>query len=83
MRVEERERRQIAEQEAQECAALVFKAYVQTLAMVPSLCYLGRTLLAEDDNYMEVVANLHKSRKVWSCLLRILGSEGLYQRKSV
>ena len=38
--------------------------------------YLGRLLTATDYEWSEVIVNLHKAHKSWSCLSRILGREG-------
>ena len=50
--------------------------------MVYLFQYLVRTLSVVYDDCTEVIFNLHKSRKVWYHLLRILGREGSYPRTS-
>ena len=45
--------------------------------MVPSFKYLGRMLLAEDDDCLAVIRNLKKSRAVWRKMMRILSREGV------
>ena len=44
--------------------------------MVTSLKYLVRVLMSLDDDWLEVVGNLQKSRKSWARLPIILGMEG-------
>ena len=44
--------------------------------MVTFFKYLGRVLMSLDDDWLEAVGNLQKSRKNWVCLPIILGMEG-------
>ena len=53
-----------------------FSAYGRTLDMVPYFKYLGRILLAEDDDWIVVIQNMTKSRAVWRKMTRILCREG-------
>ena len=66
----------MVEKEARDGDALSFKAYDQSLPMVSLFCYLWWTLMATDDEWPAVVGNLRKARRVWACLLWILGWEG-------
>ena len=43
--------------------------------MVSLFLYLGQKILAVDENWTAVDANLHNTRKVWSRFLRILQKE--------
>ena len=42
-----------------------FSSYGHTLDMVTSFKYMGRVLLAADDDYPAVIRNLVKARAVW------------------
>ena len=44
---------------------------------VLSFKYLERLLTATDDKFPAVIANLWNARKIWFCLDRILGWEGV------
>ena len=44
--------------------------------MVTSLKYLGRVILAAEDDWAAVVNKFSRARKVWSRMLRILSKEG-------
>ena len=44
--------------------------------MVTSFKYLGRVILATDDDWPAVVRNLARAKKVWSRMPRILSREG-------
>ena len=50
--------------------------------MVTSLQYLGRMILATDNNWLVVVKNLSRARTVWRWMLRILNREGAEPRVS-
>ena len=63
----------LAEEEAQEEDEVTLKAYGQTLVILSYFRYLGQTLMAVDNNFPAVFTNLWKERKVWDCLLKILG----------
>ena len=53
-----------------------FEAYDRPLETVTALKYLGRILMASDDDWPAVVANLWKARKCWARLSCIIGREG-------
>ena len=38
--------------------------------------YLRHLLNATDDDWIELLVNLQKARKIWSCLSSIFGREG-------
>ena len=44
--------------------------------MVTSLRYLGRVILAADNNWPEVVSKFSRTRAVWKRMTRILSREG-------
>ena len=44
--------------------------------MVPSFRYLGRVILAADDDWIMVIRNLKKARAVWRRMTRVLNREG-------
>ena len=50
--------------------------------MVTSLQYLGRVILAADDNWTAVVGNLSRVRTVWKRMTRIFSREGVEPRVS-
>ena len=50
--------------------------------MVPSFKYLGRVLLASDNDWPAVIRNLTKARAVWRRMARILIREGERTRVS-
>ena len=58
------------------------RAYGRPLKMVNSLKYLGRVILATDDDWLAAMKNLSRSRKVWGRMLRILSREGAAPRVS-
>ena len=53
-----------------------FIVYGRNLNMVPSFKYMGRILLAADDDWPEVIQNLIKAREVRRRIERILSREG-------
>ena len=57
-------------------------AYGRPLKMVNSLKYLGRVILATDDDWLAAMKNLSRSRKVWGRMPRILSREGAAPRVS-
>ena len=65
-----------------ESAERAFRYYGRPLKMVTSFKYLGRVLMAADNNWPAVVVNLWKERKIWAWLARILGREGASPRVS-
>ena len=78
----ERNRRRLTEDEEREVTARAFSAHGRPLEMVTSIKYLGRVILAADDDWPAVVKNLSRARKVWSRMLRILSREGAVPRVS-
>ena len=52
--------RRLAEEEVQEVAVIIFRVYVQPLAMMTQFRYLGQTMTVTDDGWTEVVGNLRK-----------------------
>ena len=48
--------------------------------MVTSLKYLAQMILEADNNWLVVVNNLSRARKVWRRMLRILSREGAAPR---
>ena len=50
--------------------------------MVTSFRYLGRVLLAEDDDCPVLVMNLSHARAVWRRMMHILSREGAARRVS-
>ena len=56
----ERKRRQLAAEEEREVTARAFRAYGHPLEMVTSFKYLGRMILATENDWPEVVRNLAK-----------------------
>ena len=63
-------------EEERAATSRAFNAYGSTLKMVPSSKYLGRALLAEGDDWPEVIRNLIKARAVWGRMTRILSRGG-------
>ena len=53
-----------------------FSAYGHPLEMVTSFRYLGRVILAADNDWLAAVRNLAKVRAMWSRMTRILNREG-------
>ena len=53
-----------------------FESYGEPLENVTTFKYLVQVLTAGDDDWIEVVGNLGKVRKIWGWLLRILSREG-------
>ena len=58
------------------------RAYGQPMDMVMPFNYLGRILTMMDYYWKEVIVNLQKELRNWSCLSRILGCEGADDRMS-
>ena len=65
-----------------ESAARDFQAYGRPIETATPFKYWGQALTASDDDWQEVVGNLRKVRKIWTCLSRILGREGVSTRVS-
>ena len=81
-RGEERKKCRLAEEETRESTARAFQAYDRPLKLTTSSKYLGRKMMALDDDWTVVVGNLRKARKIWARLSRILGRDGVNQRVS-
>ena len=60
-----------------------FSAYILPLDMVNSFQFLGRVILAADENWPAVVRNFSRARVVWKIMTRILSREGAEPRVSV
>ena len=73
--MESNQRRLIAEEE-RAVTSRVFSAYGSPLEMVASFRYLGRLILATDDDWLEVVRNLENFRSVCRMMTRISIMEG-------
>ena len=76
MKGEERKLGRLVAEEAGAVASRAFSAYGRPLEMVSSFKYLGRVLLAADDDWLAVIRNITKSRAIWQRMLRILSREG-------
>ena len=63
--VVDQKRHSLAVEEAMAATSRAFSAYGSPLEMVPSFKYLGRVLLAADDDWTLVIHNLLKTRTVW------------------
>ena len=71
----------VAEEE-RNFTARYFSTYGCPLDMVTSFRYLGRVILAADDDWPVVVRNLSQARSVWRRMTRILIREGKVPRVS-
>ena len=71
-----------AEAEIRESTEMAFEAYREQLESVPRFTSLGRVMMAGDDDWPAVAGNLHKARRSWGRLQRILGREGATPRIS-
>ena len=54
---------------------LALTAYGHPLMAVPSFNYLGRFMLASDDNWPVVLSKLHRVRQKWEHILQLIGWE--------
>ena len=59
----ERKRQQLAEAETRKNSERAFEAYGEPIQNVSEFRYLGRLLMAGDDDWLEVVGNFGKSQK--------------------
>ena len=75
-RGEERKRRRLAEAEARESSERAINSYRKPIKNVSAFRYLGRVLMAGDDDWLAVIGNLGKARKSWGRLSWVLGREG-------
>ena len=57
-------------------AERAFEAYGRIIPAVEEFRYLGRVLMATDDDWSAVARNLIRARKTWGRLASILGREG-------
>ena len=73
----------MAEKEGRSVTSREFSAYGHPLEMVTSFRYLGRVILAEDDEWPAVVRNLSQARAVWKRMTIILSREGAEPRVPV
>ena len=69
-------RQQLAEEEERVVTSRAFSAYGRPLEMVTSFRYLGRVILAADDNWPAVIRIMAKARAVWRNMINILSKEG-------
>ena len=67
-------RRQV--QANREAAGVEFVVNGQPIETVTEFKYLGRVLASDDDDWPAVKANIHKARKRWGQVARILSREG-------
>ena len=66
----------MAAEEERATTSRVPSAYGLTLKILPQFKYLGRVVLAADEDWPEVIRNLTKARGVWRRTTRILSREG-------
>ena len=69
-------------QEERSATSRLLSVYGRTLEIVTSFKYLGRVILAADDDFMDVIWNLMKAREVWRRMMSILSREGERPRVS-
>ena len=70
----------MGEKELWESTERDFEAYGKPIEAVPSFKYLGRIMMAGEDDWPAVAGNLVMARKSWGRLTRILGREGADKR---
>ena len=78
----ERKRWGLLAEEEREVPARDFRAYGHPLEMATSFKYLGRVILATNDDWTAVVRNFPWAKTVWSRILRIISREGATPRVS-
>ena len=78
----ERNRQRLEAEEEREFTERAFSAYGRPLEMVTYFRYLGRVILAADNNWPEVVKKLSRSRDICRRMVRILCREGASLRVS-
>ena len=61
----------LAEEKAWEGAERAITAYGSPLSQITSFKYLGRVLVAEDNDWPSVVHNLWRTKKKWERLTRV------------
>ena len=69
-------------EEARSVTSRAFSAYMKPLEMVTSFKYLGRVLLAADDDWPSVVQKFVKAQMVWQRISSILIMKGARPRVS-
>ena len=72
----ERKRRRLADTEMRDNSERAFRAYGEPMEAVSEFRYLGRLLTATDDDWTAVAGNIHKARRIWGRLAKLLGREG-------
>jgi hypothetical protein len=77
---QELKRKRDAEQRAHQAASLEFHIGTTQIEMVDNFLYLGRPTLANDSDMGAMRYNLHKARKKWQMLSRLLVREGAKPR---
>ena len=75
-RCAERKRQRLAAEEEREVTARGLSAYGTPLEVVKSFRYLGRVILATDDNWTAVARILFRAREVLRMMTHILSREG-------
>ena len=78
----ERKRRRLAAEEDREVTSRVFSAYGHPLEMVAYFKYMGRVILATNNDWKAVARNLSRAKTVWSRMSRILSRDGATPRAS-
>ena len=76
--VAERKRRRLEEEEARTGAQMAITVYGIPLYPFTSFKYIGKILMAEDNDWPAVFSNLRKARRKWAIMTRVLGREGEY-----
>ena len=71
----ERKRRRLAETETMENLERAFHAYGKPMEAVSEFRYLGRLLMATEDDWPAVTGNIRKAWVSWGRLARVLGRE--------
>ena len=66
----------LAAEEERAATSRAFSAYGLPLEMATSFRYLGRVILATDEDCPSVIRNLAKTQVVWRSMMRILSREG-------
>ena len=66
----------LAEKEEQAGSEVAFTSYGIPLAPVTSLRYLGKVLLAAENDWLAVVHNLQKVRRMWARMKQVWSREG-------
>ena len=78
----DRKRRRLAAEEEMKVTARAFSTYGLPLEMVTPFQYLGRVILAADNDWPEVARNLSRARAVQKRMKGILSREGAEPRMS-